>query len=149
MKRLHRFINEWAAQLNICGGFRRVLMLLLAAPVPGCRRDVLMTASAAPGNYWMTVQPQYRIGLPAGYGVMRYNSSAAGLPSTPAPQPGTVKRWDTNFTMSPNVGTPLTLHPLVMHYTTVHVMLKRSIPTALRLVCHARSQGVLKQGCSY
>lgn len=58
-----------------------------------CRYDVLLTANASVGNYWITVQPQYRLGSPNGFGILRYEGAPPTLPQGPTPQPGTVKPW--------------------------------------------------------
>lgn len=58
---------------------------------PAPRADVLLTADQPAANYWITVASQFRVGAPAGYGVLSYagapNTTAATLPTTPAPQP--------------------------------------------------------------
>ncbi|KAL3136665.1 hypothetical protein ABBQ38_005906 [Trebouxia sp. C0009 RCD-2024] len=59
----------------------------------GQRYDVLLTANASVGNYWITVQPQYRLGSPNGFGVLRYEGAAPTLPQGPVSQPGAVKPW--------------------------------------------------------
>ena len=58
-----------------------------------CRYDVLLTANASVSNYWITVQPQYRLGSPNGFGVLRYEGAAPTLPQGPVPRPGSVKPW--------------------------------------------------------
>ena len=58
-----------------------------------CRYDVLLTANASVSNYWITVQPQYRLGSPNGFGVLRYEGAAPTLPQGPVPQPGTAQPW--------------------------------------------------------
>lgn len=57
------------------------------------RYDVLLTANAPVGNYWITVQPQYRLGAPNGYGILHYKGAPPTLPQGPIPQPGAVKPW--------------------------------------------------------
>ncbi len=63
----------------------------------GCcsRYDVLLTANATVGNYWVTAQPQYRMGSPNGFAVLQYEGAdeTLGLPATPTPQPGAVEPW--------------------------------------------------------
>ncbi len=61
----------------------------------GCcsRYDVLLTANATAGNYWVTAQPQYRMGSPNGFAVLQYAGANETLPATPTPQPGAVEPW--------------------------------------------------------
>ncbi len=61
----------------------------------GCcsRYDVLLTANATVGNYWVTAQPQYRKGSPNGFAVLQYKGANETLPATPTPQPGAVEPW--------------------------------------------------------
>ncbi|DBA96798.1 TPA: hypothetical protein ACH3X3_012965 [Trebouxia sp. C0006] len=61
----------------------------------GQRYDVLLTANATVGNYWVTAQPQYRMGSPNGFAVLQYEGAdeTLGLPATPTPQPGAVAPW--------------------------------------------------------
>ena len=58
-----------------------------------CRYDVLLTANATPGNYWISAQSQYRMGTPSGFAVLTYQGTNASLPSTTPSQPGSVKPW--------------------------------------------------------
>ena len=59
------------------------------------RYDVLLTANASVGNYWISAQPQYREGSPSGFAVLQYVGAAegSGLPQTATPQPGSVQPW--------------------------------------------------------
>ena len=56
---------------------------------------MLLTANATVGNYWVTAQPQYRMGSPNGFAVLQYEGAneTLGLPATPTPQPGAVEPW--------------------------------------------------------
>jgi len=45
------------------------------------------------GNYWVTAQPQYRMGSPNGLAVLQYEGANDTLPDTPTPQPGAVEPW--------------------------------------------------------
>lgn len=65
---------------------------LILRPASCHRYDVLLTANKAPGNYWISVTPQYRLGTPSGYGVLHDAGADAALPTTPTPQ-GTVAPW--------------------------------------------------------
>lgn len=58
-----------------------------------CRYDVLLTANASVGNYWITVQPQYRLGSPNGFGILHYEGAFPSLPQTATPQPGATNPW--------------------------------------------------------
>lgn len=59
----------------------------------GQRYDVLLKADQQPGNFWITVQGQFRPGSPSGYGVLHYKDADEALPATKAPQPGSVQPW--------------------------------------------------------
>ena len=54
---------------------------------------MLLTADASVGNYWITVQPQYRLGSPNGFGILQYEGAPPSLPQTATPQPGATKPW--------------------------------------------------------
>ncbi len=69
---------------------------LYADQIACCSRyDVLLAANATVGNYWVTAQPQYRMGSPNGFAVLQYEGAdeTLGLPATPTPQPGAVAPW--------------------------------------------------------
>ena len=57
------------------------------------RYDVLLTANATVGNYWISVQSQYRMGTPSGFAVLHYQGAPGALPQTTVSQPGSVKPW--------------------------------------------------------
>ena len=60
----------------------------------GQRYDVLMTADAAPGSYWVVGQANYRPASPNGYAVLRYDTpDAPALPPDPAPSGHPVAPW--------------------------------------------------------
>ncbi|KAK9828854.1 hypothetical protein WJX72_002416 [[Myrmecia] bisecta] len=59
----------------------------------GQRYDVLLTANQPVGNYWLTAQPQYRIGSPNGFAFLQYETANKTLPAGPTPQPGAVLGW--------------------------------------------------------
>jgi L-ascorbate oxidase len=93
----------------------------LAAPSNNCidinsgqRYDVLVTANATAGTYWISSQSQFRPGAPSGFAVLRYINnpnpneeevSSPELPPTPVPQPGSQDIWppefDSQITMNP------------------------------------------------
>jgi len=63
----------------------------------GQRLDLLMTATSAPGAYWVSALSNYRPASPNGYAVLKVVAAGAdppALPSTPAPQTGAVPPWD-------------------------------------------------------
>jgi L-ascorbate oxidase len=81
----------------------------------GQRYDVLLTANAAPGSYWISSQSQYRPGAPSGFAVLRYVNGSDGnqspeLPTTPLPQPGSQNIWSPEF-LSQITMNPLFLEP--------------------------------------
>ena len=56
--------------------------------------EVLLTANATFGNYWITAQPQYREGSPNGFAILRYEgANATQLPTESTPQPEAVAPW--------------------------------------------------------
>lgn len=82
-----------------------------------CRYDVLLTANATPGNYWISAQSQYRMGTPSGFAVLTYSGTNASLPSTTPSQPGSVKPWtlpQINAVCSPAPPFPPFSPPLVL-----------------------------------
>lgn len=53
---------------------------------------MLLTADQPLDNYWITLTQQFRKGAPNGYAILHYEGAAnATLPTTPTPQPSTVK----------------------------------------------------------
>lgn len=80
----------------------------------GERYDVLLTANASPGTYWISSQSQFRPGAPSGFAVLRYVNGSTSeeaspeLPPTPVPQPGSQDIW------SPEYIPQLTINPLLL-----------------------------------
>ena len=59
-----------------------------------CRYDVLLTANASVGSYWISSQPQYREGSPSGYAVLQYDGADSNaLPTGATPQPESEAPW--------------------------------------------------------
>ena len=55
---------------------------------------MLLTATAPVGNYWVSAQPQFRMGSPSGFAILRYEgANQTILPVGLPPQPGSVKPW--------------------------------------------------------
>ncbi len=76
---------------------------------------MLLTADQPAANYWITVASQFRVGAPAGYGVLSYagapNATAATLPTTPALQPANITanlnltvRWNLALELGAGLG---------------------------------------------
>ena len=80
--------REAFVYIPLSGGASRQSIVVLA-----CRYDVLLTANASIGNYWITAQPQYRMGSPNGFAILQYEGAPPGLPLDPTPQPGSAKPW--------------------------------------------------------
>jgi hypothetical protein len=55
---------------------------------------VLLRTDQSAGNYWITVQSQYRIGAPSGYAILNYQGQNLSLPIGALTQPGTIQPWN-------------------------------------------------------
>ena len=114
----------------------------------GQRYDVILTANQAAEAYWISSQSQFRPGSPSGYATLRYKDDAVQpgtLPSTPAPQPGSVDVWTQAFASQITINAAFLTPNSPAKNNSIYDIATMTVPPATSYLMINLSQPVLNE----